>query len=556
MTLAKRGKQSLWLPVVTLCYLESLRLASFYAFGWSGRGQALTIAALIVLLHVFVDYFYPSKIGRMLTGGFALFFVMAVWMVNRVHSPGEFSLFRSFIFGLPDFRLGSISTFEYAAFCFFVVFFYGLVVMLLLSFVLEKKSIAEMFFAGILLLAIELAVSDQGIAGYALVNIISGIALNSYVYLLQLESDHRVRGNPSWGTGIQVTKWVGMLITALVITSLFAFFMPAGHARVDFATLSNKLANKMADNGAQSGGIFGSFWGKMQSFEFEGEIPTDRTSVMYVKSPIPSYWRGESVDFYTGTGWENRTVAKMMTTGEFGNPFSPNVAVDKVDQVFSLASGMTTEVVFNAGNPASVNVPSKTLALDEGDNLYAAGLQPGVTYEISSYVPEKNPRILKSTAQQYPFNIKALYLQIPEKVPARVRLLAAKLTMNTRNPYDKVKLIEGYLKTNYPYDLSITKVPNNRDVVDYFLFDLKKGYCTYHSTAMVMMLRSIGIPARWVKGFTTGRQGSENGVYEVTMANAHAWVEVYFADYGWLPFEPTPSFFLPDDSASMLQQRV
>jgi len=93
--------------------------------------------------------------------------------------------------------------------------------------------------------------------------------------------------------------------------------MPAGHARVDFATLSNKLANKMADNGAQSGGIFGSFWGKMQSFEFEGEIPTDRTSVMYVKSPIPSYWRGESVDFYTGTGWENRTVAKMMTTGEF-----------------------------------------------------------------------------------------------------------------------------------------------------------------------------------------------------------------------------------------------
>lgn len=549
MTLAKRGQQAVWLLVVTLFYLESLRLATFYAFGWSGRGQALTIASLIVLLHVFVDYFYPSRFNRFLTGGLGLFFVMCVWLVNRAHIPGEFSLIGSFVCGLPDFRLGSISTLQYATFCFFVVFFYGLVVMLLLSFVLEKKSITEMFFAGILLLAIELAASDKGIISYAIINVISGIVLNSYVYLLQLEGDHRVRNNPSWGTGIQVSRWVGILTAVLIVTSLFLSFLPTGKARVDFTTMSNELARKVASNRGQgdSGGVFGVFWKKMQSFEIQGEIPADDTPIMYVKSPQPSYWRGESVDFYTGRGWENHTVAKMVSTKEFDNPFSVNVAVEKVEQVFSLATGMTTEVVFNFGNPASVEVPSETLALDEGDNLYTTDLEPGVTYKISSYVPEKNPQILKSTAQEYPFNIRAMYLQVPETVPARVKTLAAKLTKNARNPYDKVKTIESYLAANYPYDMSITTVPDKRDVVDYFLFDLKKGYCTYHSTAMVIMLRSIGIPARWVKGFTAGTE-SGDGLYEVTMANAHAWVEVYFADYGWLPFEPTPSFSLPADS--------
>lgn len=552
MTLAKRGQQVFWLPLVTLSYLESLRLATFYAFGWLGRGQALTIVSIIVLLYVYVDYFYPSKFKRFLTGGFALFFIMSVWLVNRAHGPGEYSLLGNIICGLPDFHLGSISTFQYASFCFFVVFLYALIVMLLLNFILEKKSITEMFFAGILLLAIELIASDKGIVGYAIVNVISGIILNSYVYLLQLENDHRVRKNPSWGTGIQVTRWVGILTAALIVTSLITSFLPTGNARVDLATMSNKLAQKVINNRARgdTGGVFGSFWKKMQSFEIQGEIPEDNTPIMYVKSPKPSYWRGESVDFYTGSGWENHTVAKIVSTREFGNPFSTNVAVEKVEQVFSLAAGMSTEVVFNSGNPASVEVPSETLASDEGDNLYTTDLEPGVTYKVSSYVPEKNPQLLKSTAQEYPFNIRAIYLQVPETVPARVKTLTAKLTKGARNPYDKVKTIESYLSSNYPYDLTINTVPENRDVVDYFLFDLKKGYCTYHSTAMVIMLRSIGIPARWVKGFTTGIPGGDTGIYEVTMANAHAWVEVYFADYGWLPFEPTPSFSLPDGSQS------
>jgi hypothetical protein len=76
-------------------------------------------------------------------------------------------------------------------------------------------------------------------------------------------------------------------------------------------------------------------------------------------------------------------------------------------------------------------------------------------------------------------------------------------------------------------------------VVDYFLFDLQQGYCDYYATAMVVMARSLGIPARLAVGYATGEYDPELEAYQVTRANAHSWAEVYFPEYGWIRFEPT-----------------
>ncbi|MBM9834622.1 transglutaminase domain-containing protein, partial [Enterococcus faecalis] len=80
------------------------------------------------------------------------------------------------------------------------------------------------------------------------------------------------------------------------------------------------------------------------------------------------------------------------------------------------------------------------------------------------------------------------------------------------------------------------------DYVDQFLFESQVGYCDNFSTAMVVLLRSLEIPARWAKGFSPGSPATENGIttYTVRNLNAHSWVEVYFDGYGWVPFEPTP----------------
>ena len=139
------------------------------------------------------------------------------------------------------------------------------------------------------------------------------------------------------------------------------------------------------------------------------------------------------------------------------------------------------------------------------------------------------------------------YLQLPEKLPARIGELALSITEGETNLYDKARAIERYFPSNgYIYDQTNVAIPEeNQDYVDQFLFDTKRGYCDNFSTSMVVMLRSLDIPARWVKGFAEGEaMTSETGdrMYQVTNNNAHSWVEAYLPGIGWMPFEPTIGF--------------
>ncbi len=133
------------------------------------------------------------------------------------------------------------------------------------------------------------------------------------------------------------------------------------------------------------------------------------------------------------------------------------------------------------------------------------------------------------------------YTQVPDTVTSRVRELAKDITSGKSNNYDKAKAIETYLSKNYPYTLAPGTPPRSRDFVDYFLFDGKKGYCTYYASAMTIMLRCLDIPTRYVEGYMLPPD-RKDGVYKVTNQQAHAWVEVYFEGFGWIPFEPTSPF--------------
>ncbi|NLU52661.1 MAG: hypothetical protein GXX10_07345 [Clostridiaceae bacterium] len=134
------------------------------------------------------------------------------------------------------------------------------------------------------------------------------------------------------------------------------------------------------------------------------------------------------------------------------------------------------------------------------------------------------------------------YLQVMEDLPERVKLLALDITKEAKTDYEKVIAIEQYLKNNYQYSLNPDIIPPDKDLVDYFLFEEKEGYCTYFATAMTILLRTLGIPARYVEGYILPSTPSEEGTYIVTNKYGHAWVEVYFEGFGWLTFEPTPSY--------------
>lgn len=163
---------------------------------------------------------------------------------------------------------------------------------------------------------------------------------------------------------------------------------------------------------------------------------------------------------------------------------------------------------------------------------------PPTIYQTESLVPVVGEAQLRVAGSDYPAWVQNRYLSLPDKVPARVLALARDLTATEPTPYDRARAIESYLRT-FPYNLDLPSPKLERDVVDYFLFDLQQGYCDYYATSMVVLARAAGLPARLAIGYHTGTYDEVNHRYIVTEADAHAWVEIYFPGYGWIEFEPT-----------------
>jgi len=127
--------------------------------------------------------------------------------------------------------------------------------------------------------------------------------------------------------------------------------------------------------------------------------------------------------------------------------------------------------------------------------------------------------------------VKERYLKLPSSITQRTRQLAQDITQGLDNPYDKVAAVTEYLRQNITYKDKIPATPRDRETIDWFLFDIQVGYCNYYATAEVILLRALGIPARWAIGYAQGER-LETGMYLVRELNAHSWPEVYFSGIG------------------------
>ncbi|MFZ0909992.1 MAG: DUF3488 and transglutaminase-like domain-containing protein [Candidatus Acidiferrales bacterium] len=169
-----------------------------------------------------------------------------------------------------------------------------------------------------------------------------------------------------------------------------------------------------------------------------------------------------------------------------------------------------------------------------------------IRYDGMSHVPSVPPARLRMAPANYPDVVRRIYLQLPPLDP-RVKTLADSITATSKNPYDAAANIERHLRTRYSYTLNID-TPPDKDPLAYFLFEKKAGHCEYFASAMTVMLRAEGIPARFVTGFLPGEYNDVAGDYIVRASDAHAWVEAYFPGYGWITFDPTPPGDLPPAS--------
>ena len=328
-----------------------------------------------------------------------------------------------------------------------------------------------------------------------------------------------------------------------------------------------------------------------------GPVHLGEVAVMDVQALAGRYWRAAVYDQYTGSGWRNtdKELLKMETNDPLPLALPEYELRQEVTQtITTFLPGRT--LLFAAAQPRRVNLPAwavvsyvppipsgedpESYAKKEGvltpvSMLYSRShLKEGQSYTVVSSLSMADEDSLRAAGGDYPQWILDRYLQLPESLPQRVRELAEAITGGNPpksfadgqiiisgqegsdaitylsksklrvsvydNAYDKARALESFLRS-MKYNELIEAPPEGRDAVDYFLFDLGEGYCDYFASAMAVMARAVGIPARVAAGYSQGEYNPETGAYRVREKDAHAWVEVYFPRYGWVEFEPTPS---------------
>jgi transglutaminase-like putative cysteine protease len=279
----------------------------------------------------------------------------------------------------------------------------------------------------------------------------------------------------------------------------------------------------------------------------------DKVIVLYVKTndpaPLPPeveeseppatatparYWRGVVYDLYTGHGWSQSPLESRSYPAD--RPLDPSLPAGfELRQDFEIVS-LTGSSLYAVNAPLSVDHPVRAWWRTPGDLAQLDG--DADQYTVISRPPEPTVSELRAAPAPLLPDLEKRYLTLPDTIPKRVQDLAQKVTAGAETRYDQAKAIESYLRM-YTYTLDLPAPPSDRDVVDYFLFDLKKGFCDYYASAMVVMARSVGVPARFASGYAQGTYDYAHERWQVTDLNAHSWVEVYFEGLGWVEFEPT-----------------
>ena len=346
----------------------------------------------------------------------------------------------------------------------------------------------------------------------------------------------------------------------LLGSALFFFFPRFSAGYLGRAGFSSSLMSGFTDN-VELGEI--------------GEIKKNSAVVMRVQTGKPiGYdrlrWRGIALTTFDGKRWSSTEPnPQRLQPGDDGWIYTSPPA-QKAD---SPGPAILYTVFLEPLATDAIFVPGKVVSLKgnftgEGGNSFTAIrrtyifrdstdtlLNPfhnytAVRYAGISRLPPRNAVKLRSASTDYPSDISAAYLQLPELDP-RIPELTSQITKNAPTPFDKAVAIENYLRTRFTYTLKLTGKPGDHPLA-HFLFETRAGHCEYFASAMAIMLRTLGIPTREVNGFLPGEYNDLGGDYIVRASDAHSWVEVYFPGNGWQTFDPTPA--APENTASILSR--
>ncbi len=309
--------------------------------------------------------------------------------------------------------------------------------------------------------------------------------------------------------------------------------------------------------GASSAGYFG----------FSTRLDTaargrpDDTVVMKVRASRPDFWRGQTFDTWDGRTWtqsDQRVRAigggpPLELDAPPGEPVGDRLSGrDFVQTVYVESAG--PNLVFAANAPVQVHIAdSAVFEMTDGTVRTAAYLDAGTVYTVVSRRPAVTEDLLRAAdldTAGTPAPVEARYTQLPPSTPARVLDLAGRLAAGAGSRYDVVRAYESWMAANTAYTLDVPPLPGGADAVERYLFVDHRGFCEQIASALVVMLRSQGIPARLAVGYAPGQRNPFTGMFEVRASDAHSWAEVWFPGIGWQAFDPTAQVPLAGDPYS------
>jgi transglutaminase-like putative cysteine protease len=277
------------------------------------------------------------------------------------------------------------------------------------------------------------------------------------------------------------------------------------------------------------------------------ETPVLTATVLQDVDPsMRFYWRARTYDTYQSGTWSSLQTDQEAYFPDDGSfPLPPNAA--RVSVEVSVDPHVESlHLLYVPAQPSGLNRSSLLTVIRTAQGLVDVSsvaarttVVRGEIYRVRGEVANPTAEQLRSAGDDYPAWVRERFLQLPEDLTPRTRQLAVEITRGLDNPYDRAAAITRWLRDNIQYSLESYEPPEGVEPIDWFLFDHGVGFCNWYATSEVLLLRSLGVPARLAAGFAQGTVDESGRQYLVRQRDAHAWPEVYFPGYGWVEFEPT-----------------
>lgn len=431
----------------------------------------------------------------------------------------------------------------------------GMILILAAIKLLQKKSDKDWIFLYLIsffevLLAAGLSISPLYLASFILYLLVSICA----VILFEIRKTSRIVKNGR-SEEIKLRRLpmtaISLLVLIIALASPLFFVLP----RVGGAGSGNNSNNLSNITGFSDSVRLGAIGRLKQNDEIVMRARLDKMDERNLKN---LRWRGVALDTFDNKSWsksKNLTDELIVKSSNDNLIIKNNEPIIRKEKDFFVFGYSSTEeditvqtvylepidplILFTLARPVAIQGNLQNVVRDSEDAVtFTRSGFDRLSYKVYSDRSLPDIKTLKNDSENYLPKDKR-YLQLPDKMDERIPQLAAQITGNSNNRYDKAKAVEKYLQTQFGYTLEM-KADGDQPLAD-FLFNVREGHCEYFATAMAIMLRTQGIATRIVNGFQQGEYNETADVFVIRQKDAHSWVEVYFPkEDAWIPFDPTP----------------